>query len=118
MTYTKKITYDEAVHRQELKKRINNRFEIGHLSEGPGLGNFGTLPKSTPAQYIRLGILELWTSYDVVIAFRYNLGEIVTRENEWGNTTGRHINAVQPDKSARIDGIQFMMQLASILERQ
>lgn len=45
-------------------------------------------------------------SYETLIAFRKN-GEFHIRKNEWGTTTGKHLNWINPDKSIREDSETF-----------
>jgi hypothetical protein len=48
-----------------------------------------------------------WFSYRTLVAFKALGGPIVCRQNEWGPTTGKHLNAIEPDHSARVDGETF-----------
>jgi len=32
---------------------------------------------------------------------------LVCRKNEWGTTTGKHLNWIQPDKKKRVTGKEF-----------
>ena len=51
--------------------------------------------------------LCIWFSYKTPVAFRNPNMSLFIRENEWSNTTGRHLNAIDPDKSKRIPGETF-----------
>jgi hypothetical protein len=48
-----------------------------------------------------------WYSYKTLVAFKTLSGERVVRENTWGPTTGKHLNAIDPDKSKRVDEARF-----------
>jgi len=52
-------------------------------------------------------------SYDTCIAFRGH-GQFIIRENEWGPTTGKHLNFINTDKSLRISSSKFKSILAEI----
>ena len=39
----------------------------------------------------------------------------MTRKNDWSNTTGKHLNEIESDKSKRIDGETFEQTLADTL---
>jgi hypothetical protein len=71
------------------------------------LGNFSL---------VTLGPLDIWFSYKTPIAYRLDAG-IVARKNDWGPTTGRHLNAVGVDHADRLDGDVFTSQLHTILAR-
>ena len=59
--------------------------------------------------------LTIWFSYRTPIAFMTPKTGRVCRENSWGPTTGKHLNAVDEDKSKRIAGAEFERRLAEIL---
>ena len=63
------------------------------------------------------GGMKVWFSYRTPIAFRAAWGEpIIVRANQWGPTTGKHINAIDDgDKSNRIDGAKFEVLLSTTL---
>ncbi len=49
-----------------------------------------------------------WFSYKTLIAFRKLGGDLVCRENDWGPTTGKHLNQIDyGDKKLRVDTEEF-----------
>jgi hypothetical protein len=59
--------------------------------------------------------LEVYYSYETPVAYCHN-GQLVVRKNDWKQTTGKHLNAIDGgDKSSRIDGKQFVSQLNKIM---
>ena len=52
------------------------------------------------------GANRFWFSYDTLVAFLIN-GEFHIIKNYWGNTTGKHLNWIDPDKSIREDQKTF-----------
>lgn len=62
------------------------------------------------AHYITIGALKVYFSYETVIAFSHPDCGLVIRENEWGPTTGKHLNAIDDDKHKRIPGDAFEEQ--------
>ena len=48
-----------------------------------------------------------WFSYQTLIAFGTDKAGLVIRENVWGTTTGKHLNAIDDDKSNRVDKATF-----------
>ena len=53
--------------------------------------------------------LDIWFSYKTPIAYRLDAG-IVARQNDWGPTTGKHLNFVGVPHEARIEGDVFAAQ--------
>ena len=49
---------------------------------------------------------KFWFSYETLVAFRIN-GEFHIIKNYWGNTTGKHLNWINKDKSIREDKETF-----------
>ena len=60
--------------------------------------------------------LKLYFSYDTIVAF-YIKGELTVRKNEWGSTTGKHLNWIDGGtKESRIDGVEFLVKLSKAIE--
>lgn len=68
-------------------------------------------PSGKNAMRIDLGQTTVWFSYKTLIAFVIHGGPEVIRENQWGNTTGRHLNAIDGGsteaKAARVSAKRF-----------
>jgi len=65
-----------------------------------------------------VGDLDVYFSYQTPVAFRgpSTNYRIVVRENVWGPTTGRHLNAIDDgDKKSRVGGREFEKLLAEAL---
>lgn len=69
---------------------------------------------------IKLNNQTFYYSYDTLVAFegydKKGNYYFCVRENIWGNTTGRHLNAIEPDKSIRINEKEFEKQLKLFLK--
>lgn len=68
---------------------------------------------------VTIGPIELAFSYRTVIGFRLDsIGPWVTRPNEWGPTTGRHLAWLgqNPSRAPMIDADRFKVELARNLE--
>lgn len=63
---------------------------------------------------VDVGDLTVWFSYESPIAYRDRHG-LVIRENSWGPTTGKHLNAVHPDKGRRIPSAEFESKINALL---
>jgi hypothetical protein len=79
-------------------------------------GNYKSDNYGSHALRVSFDNLELWYSYRTIVAFRAPGYGLTVRENDWGPTTGKHLNAVEPDKSKRISGKEFERQLSEVLK--
>ena len=60
--------------------------------------------------------LRVWFSYKTPVAFLANGAKVVS-ENQWGPTTGKHLNAIDNgDKKTRLPRADFEAKLAAALE--
>ena len=81
-----------------------NKLTLPKISSyGPYSGNYGT-----NALRVDIGTLTIWFSYETPIAFRVAHGEIVVRQNDWKQTTGKHLNAIDGGrKKSRVPSETF-----------
>jgi hypothetical protein len=64
------------------------------------------------------GGFRVWYSYRTPVAFQVNAEPILVRENDWGPTTGKHLNSIDGgDKSTRIPGAEFEARMAETLKK-
>ncbi len=70
-------------------------------------GHFG---RGTNATRATVAGVELFYSYQTLVAFRASAG-LVVRRNDWGTTTGGHLNAIDGGsamaRKSRVDGETF-----------
>jgi hypothetical protein len=60
---------------------------------------------------VTIGNTHVWFSYQTPVAFRVGSGPLIVRQNDWGTTTGKHLNAIDGgDKSSRVTGEEFQKQ--------
>ena len=85
--------------------------ELNHISDYRG-----DVSKSAPLHVITIGALQIYFSYSTPVAYRTG-GDLVVSNNVWSNTTGRHLNIINPDKSIRINNQLFNSQLNDLLNR-
>lgn len=55
----------------------------------------------------KVGGVTFYFSYKTCIAFETPEGEQVILKNYWSNTTGKHLNAINPDKKIRVNQLTF-----------
>jgi len=61
---------------------------------------------------------EFFFSYQTVVAFRTPKTGLVVSENDWGRTTGKHLNWLDRGrKERRVPREKFEAQLAELLEQ-
>ena len=77
----------------------------GHF--GNGRNNYGNHSMS----FYFAGI-KMWFSYDTMIAFQADGEPQFVRENSWGPTTGRHLNAAQRGYGKRYPDDEFLVLFA------
>jgi hypothetical protein len=65
---------------------------------------------------VTIGSLDLYYSYETVIAFRDGVGLKVS-QNCWSNTTGRHISLLESDKAKLIKSDLFDDMLLEAMKR-
>lgn len=69
------------------------------------------LPSGKNAICVQTGLIMVWFSYTTPIAFRHSNQLVTVRENDWGPTTGRHLNAIDGGsteaKAARVSAERF-----------
>jgi hypothetical protein len=79
--------------------------------ELPSFSSYGKYRNSNYGSHcLRMdaGPLTAWFSYRTMVAFRFAGEERVVRQNEWGRTTGKHLNWIDGgDKACRVDGATF-----------
>ena len=67
---------------------------------------YSELPENTPAYVLDMGGDKIYWSYSTILAIRIE-NKLYIRENDWSTTTGRHLNAINPDKSKRMSTADF-----------
>jgi hypothetical protein len=57
---------------------------------------------------VTVGPITVWYSYTTPIAFHVGQNERVVRVNDWQQTTGKHLNAIDGgNKKSRVSGEEF-----------
>ena len=78
-------------------------------------GNYSSDNYGAHSLEFTIGALSVYFSYETPVAFSVP-GGLVVRENDWGPTTGKHLNWIDRDKSKRISGADFEKALKAELE--
>lgn len=75
-------------------------------------GNYSSDNYGAHALRVEMPNVTVYFSYKTPVAFRSNKGGgTVVRQNDWGTTTGKHLNAIdggsREAKKARVDSATF-----------
>jgi hypothetical protein len=70
-------------------------------------GNYSSDNSGAHCLKVNIGEMTLFFSYQTLVAFSTRKTGLVCRENDWGPTTGKHLNIIQPDKKKRVDTKEF-----------
>ena len=74
-------------------------------------GNYSSDNYGAHALMVTMDGLTVWFSYQTPVAFRAGCRARVVRENSWGPTTGKHLNAIdggsKEAKALRVDSETF-----------
>lgn len=63
------------------------------------------------------GNIVIWFSYQTPVAFRFPGGRLVVRRNDWGPTTGKHLNAIDNgDHKRRVNKDTFEALYAEMMK--
>jgi hypothetical protein len=81
-------------------------------------GEYSSKNYGANAMLFTAGNLTVYFSYRTPVAFMYPGKGLTIRANEWGSTTGKHLNWIDPDKSKRIPGPEFEEKLQAILKEK
>mgnify|MGYP003659818456 FL=1 len=88
-----------------LNTNIVKKWNYGNYSNN----NYGSHTQAFTDNYNN----DYYFSYETLIAFRGDEGLII-RENVWGNTTGKHLNWIDDDKSIRVNKEVFEAKLSAL----
>ena len=82
----------------------------------PRISNYGKgKTKQHNTTVVTVGRLEIYFSYETPVAYWHDSTGLVVRENDWGPTTGKHLNWIDGGThSQRISGVDFENQLAEL----
>lgn len=64
---------------------------------------------------LEVGSRTYYFSYETLIAVYESEGSFHISENEWGVTTGKHLNSINPDKKVRIPHAELMEKYSDLL---
>lgn len=71
-------------------------------------GNYSSSNYGAHALVFTTSDIDVYFSYKTPVAFRTTSTGLIVRENDWGPTTGKHLNAIDGgDKKTRVPGAVF-----------
>ena len=73
--------------------------------------------RNTESHLVSVGQLDVYFSYTTVVAFRSPNSGLVVSENQWGPTTGRHLNEIDGgEQDDRLPRREFVAMLEKTLD--
>jgi len=88
--------------------KTSNSFQIT-------LKNLGTVNKNRITMNINGKAINLWFSYETIVAFEKDGESIKCIQNQWGPTTGKLLNEICPNKNDRLPEAEFAKKLNKLL---
>lgn len=80
-------------------------------------GNYASDNYGAHCLCVEVGTLTVWFSYKTPVAFQADGSPRVVRRNDWGPTTGKHLNAIDGgDKKNRVDAETFECMFAETMK--
>jgi hypothetical protein len=79
-------------------------------------GDYSSNNYGAHSMAVEIGNLSLYFSYDTVVAFSTLGTGLVVSQNDWGSTTGKHLNRIGDNKSLRIPRAEFVTKLDAMLK--
>lgn len=84
-------------------------------------GNYSSNNYGAHCMAIKVGERTIYFSYDTPIAFigqnsKGKLWGLTVCRNIWGSTTGKHLNAINPNHKTRLEREKFKEELTEFLE--
>ena len=87
--------------------------------ELPRISNYGNYSSSNYGAHtlcVSMMGIDVYFSYKTPVAFRTFGCGLVIHQNDWGPTTGKHLNFINPDKSVRVNDDRFKQLWAEHVE--
>jgi hypothetical protein len=92
--------------------------EKSELPKISGYGEYSSENYGVNCLRVDLKTLSLYYSYDTIVAYKDFQDGLVVRENDWGPTTGKHINWIDGgNKRNRLSEEKFEEKLQLALAR-
>lgn len=71
-------------------------------------GNYASSNYGAHCLRVEVGPVIIWFSYKTPVAFQVGYADKIVRQNDWQQTTGKHLNAIDGgNKKARVSGADF-----------
>lgn len=94
----------EAFARRAQGKGDQGSFDFSSLT--PSMPSYRSISRNFTE--MNMGPIRVWISYETPVGFQAPDGRLVVRKNEWGPTTGRHLNHIDGGaKKSRVDKNTF-----------
>lgn len=81
-------------------------------------GNYSNNNYGAHTLKVDMGTFELYYSYETIVAYYDSQDGLVCSINQWGSTTAKHLNFIQPNKKNRVEVDVFEAMLQEMLSRR
>lgn len=81
-------------------------------------GNYSNNNYGAHTLKVDMGTFELYYSYETIVAYYDSQDGLVCSVNQWGTTTGKHLNFIEPNKKNRVEVDVFEAMLQEMLSRR
>lgn len=86
----------------------------------PKISNYGQYSSDNYGRHslkVDLGEIEFYYSYETIVAFATPETGLVCSVNQWGTTTGKHLNWIESNKKNRANAMDFKTLLETAIAR-
>jgi hypothetical protein len=67
--------------------------------------------------HVVMGNVTIWFSYETAVAVQVGDAAPIVAMNEWGSTTGKHLNRISRDPARRVAHAAVLAEVARVLPR-
>ena len=113
---------DSKRNRARLKHTNERNYTVSKLPKISSYGNYASGNYSAHCLKISFDTIDIYYSYETIIAFSTAETGLVVRQNDWSTVTGKHLNAIdnggenKEAKKKRLTGEAFEKKLIETLK--
>ena len=100
----------------EVGHGVERREEMGKTVSVGTYGHYSSSNYGANTIQVSVGSLDLYFSYQTLVAFNDYQTGLAVHENDWGPTTGKHLNWIDGGrKKSRVSASEFEAKLEAVL---
>jgi hypothetical protein len=101
----------------KTKRKIKMKTQNRSLPSITSYGNYSSDNYGFHTQKVTLKNISIYYSYETIVAYEDIKDGLVCCKNQWGVTTGKHLNWIEPNKKLRKSSEEFEKLLNEALDR-